>query len=377
MKAIQSLTGAELYLILDGGEKGDPLLEEYQRIAHVFLNRGGLFYLPAGPNLGTMLRSIARPAPELAICNSACGWRLLRPLREAGLPHLVSLVHERFRGFPRHVWRLIYQHSDRVIFPAQAMKAVVAAALPEFEDACVLPQGLRQPSFGLGDRMAARHDVRNKLRLFEDSPIILGCGTQDMRKGVDLFVQLAARVRAQTNRAVHFVWLGAERPDTLFADLIKVDIGALNLCSNITLLDEVTDPEPYFLAADAFSLTSRVDPFPCVVQEAMACALPVVVFEGSGGAKEAIADGCGIVVPYLDIEEMARALVRIIETPSQYAEMGQRAQTRVRSVYAFSEYAERIWEICEGVRGKAGHAPARAKGCREEVRKAITCLSKQ
>ena len=79
----------------------------------------------------------------------------------------------------------------------------------------------------------------------------------------------------------------------------------------------------------------------------MACALPIVAFDGSGGAKEAISGGCGIVVPYLDIEAMAGSLTSIVEHPSQYAGMGRNAEVRVRSVYRFSEYAERIRQICE------------------------------
>jgi glycosyltransferase involved in cell wall biosynthesis len=358
MKAIQSLTGAELYLILEKGEKADPLFEEYQRIAHVFLNREGQLYPPTSLNFGTLLRSIATPVPAVAICNSACSWSLLRILREAGLQNLISLIHERFVHFPRGVWRLIYQHSDRVIFPADAVKAAVTATMPEYWKGYVLPQGLHRHSFGRGDRITARREVRNNLGLSPDTRIILGCGTQDMRKGVDLFVQLAARVCADAAQNVHFVWLGAVQRGTLFAKLVDLDIDILNLSSRVTLLDEVTDPEPYFLAADAFAMTSRDDPFPCVVQEAMACALPVVAFEGSGGAKEALADGCGVVVPYLDIDAMARALTSVVDKPWEYAEMGQRAESRVHSLYVFAKYAERIWEICEDVIGQRAASEA-------------------
>jgi glycosyltransferase involved in cell wall biosynthesis len=165
-----------------------------------------------------------------------------------------------------------------------------------------------------------------------------------MRKGTDLFVQLAARVRSQSTKAVHFVWLGAG--DEQFSKFIQHDLALLDLCSTVSLLGETADPERYFLAADAFSLTSRDDPFPCVIHDAMACALPIVVFDGAGGAKEAISEGCGIVVPYLDIEAMARTITSILETPSKFAEMGENADRRVRSVYRFSNYAERILDIC-------------------------------
>jgi glycosyltransferase involved in cell wall biosynthesis len=161
------------------------------------------------------------------------------------------------------------------------------------------------------------------------------------------------------------VWLGAEHRGSHFSTLLELDISLLNLRSTVSLLDEVTDPEPYFLAADAFALTSRDDPFPCVIHEAMACALPIVVFDGSGGAKEAISGGCGIVVPYLDIEAMGRSLTSIVENPLQYAPMGQSAQLRVRSVYRFSDYAERIREICEVVMDK--RAPDEANDTRESI----------
>jgi glycosyltransferase involved in cell wall biosynthesis len=346
MEAIQALTGAELYLIL---ERGGPLLDDYQRIAHVFVNHNGMLYLPNGPNLARMLKSMAAPRADLAICNSADGWRLVRALRDAGLPNIISLIHERVIHFPAEAWRSIHQNSSRVIFPAEAVKAATTALQPAFHDALVVPQGLLKPEFGRGDRSAARTEVRNRLGLSPDTAIVFGCGTQDMRKGIDIFVQLAARVRAQTTCDVHFVWLGAELRGSHFSKLLDLDVTLLDLRSTVSLLDEVTDSEPYFLAADAFALTSRDDPFPCVIHEAMACALPIVAFDGAGGAKEAISDGCGIVVPYLDTEAMARSLTSVVENPLQYARMGHRAQLRVRSHYRFSEYAERIREICEVV----------------------------
>ena len=80
MEAFQTLTGAELYLIL---ERAGPLLEDYSRIAHVFVNHDGVLYLPNVLTLAGMLRSIAEPEPKLAICNCADGWRLVKALREA------------------------------------------------------------------------------------------------------------------------------------------------------------------------------------------------------------------------------------------------------------------------------------------------------
>ena len=56
---------------------------------------------------------------------------------------------------------------------------------------------------------------------------------------------------------------------------------------------------PYYLAADLLVLTSREDPCPLVNMEAMESSLPVVAFQGAGGAPEVLADA-GICVPYLE-----------------------------------------------------------------------------
>lgn len=346
MEALQALTGAELYLLL---ERGGPLLEDYQRIAHVLVNHHGLLNRSNSSTLAAMLDSIAGPSPQLAICNCTDGWRLVEALHTAGMPHIISLVHERVVHYSADVWQLIHRYSDRVLFPAHAVKAATSAAFPYFEDALVVPQGLLEPEFGRGDRSVARREVRSKLGLSADTAIVLGCGTQDQRKGIDLFLQLAARVRGRIKRKVHFVWIGAKQRDTYFSRFIDLDLSLLNLPSSVSIVGEVSDPETYFLAADAFALTSRDDPFPCVVHEAMACAVPIVAFDGAGGAKEALVDDCGIVVPYLDIEAMADSVISIVKRPSRYVAMGRRAEARVRTVYRFSEYAERVYQICETV----------------------------
>ncbi len=349
MEALRTLTGAELYLLL---ERDGPLLEDYQRIAHVVVNHHGLLYKPDSSTLAALLGSIAAPSPPLAICNCTDGWRLVEALREAGMPHLVSLVHERVVHYSAEVWQSIHRLSDRILFPAQAVKAATSAAFPEFADALVVPQGLLEPEFGRGDRTLARAEIRSRLGLAQDTAIVLGCGTQDQRKGIDLFLQLAARVRARVKRKVHFVWIGAKQRDTYFSRFVDLDLSLLNLHANVSIVGEVLDAESYFLAADAFALTSRDDPFPCVVHEAMACAVPIVAFDGAGGAKEALADDCGILVPYLDLEAMADSLISILKRPARHAAMGRRAETRVRSIYRFSDYAERIRQICAAVLGE-------------------------
>src|SRR4051794_9606912 len=68
-------------------------------------------------------------------------------------------------------------------------------------------------------------------------------------------------------------WLGAESADAQAAGSFRMagyrdDMGAI------------------FSAADAFALTSREDPFPTVVLEALSAGLPVAAFDRSGGIPD-------------------------------------------------------------------------------------------
>ncbi|RYZ28833.1 MAG: glycosyltransferase, partial [Chitinophagaceae bacterium] len=51
------------------------------------------------------------------------------------------------------------------------------------------------------------------------------------------------------------------------------------------------------------------DPFPLVCLEAGSLGKPIICFEKGGGICELIAEGGGTVVPYLNIEELAKAIL--------------------------------------------------------------------
>jgi glycosyltransferase involved in cell wall biosynthesis len=272
------------------------------------------------------------------------------------------LVHERVSRYAAEPAHLLHAKADRVIFPAQAVKQAAAHAYPQYRDADVVPQGLLNDRFGLADKAAARCALRAELGLGPDTRIVLGCGVRHPRKGLDLFVQLAARVRARSTAPPHFLWLGGDELPTEFKLFVEHDIALLGLGASISLAAETADPERYFLAADVFALTSRDDPFPCVVHEAMACALPVVAFSDAGGAGEALSDDCGIMVPYLDLDAMARHVAAIIGQPADFAAMGERAERRVRSQYRFADYARRVLEICTKLQAERGGTVTQPRG---------------
>jgi hypothetical protein len=243
-------------------------------------------------------------------------------------------------------YRAIYAASDRIVFPAEFVRdtADARARLPKGKSV-VIPQGLLDPDFADGDPDEAYRAIRKEIGAPKDAFIVLACGTIDLRKGVDLFVGVAQAVLRQTNDPIHFVWLGADVSD--LACWIKRDLAVLGLAERVHLVGGREAPAPFFQAADIFVLTSREDPFPCVVHEAMVAGTPVVAFEGAGGAPEALAEGCGITVGYRDVEAMAEAILRLRRDPEAAARIAESAKARVLSKYRFEDYYRALLQLAQ------------------------------
>src|SRR5262249_38488622 len=138
------------------------------------------------------------------------------------------------------------------------------------------------------------------------------------RKGVDLFAQVARRILLggaepglKSSLGAWFLWVG-HLSDPGLKNWLAHDAETAGMTGRIRFIGPCDDPSAYFQAADVFLLTSREDPFPCVNLEAIASGLPVVAFEGAGGAPEVL-ENAGVVVPYLDVDAMAEAVVRLLD----------------------------------------------------------------
>jgi hypothetical protein len=337
------------YELLVFCDRPGSLLEAFVEIAHVIDgSRHDLFAI--SPTIDDLLGAFGNNRPILAICNTSVINHYAIAFKRLGLP-VITLVHEMADRHSETQWREIYAASGRVIFPAEFVRATAhRRALLPTRKALVISQGLLDENFAAGDRAEARRSVVQELNLSEDAFLVLGCGTADLRKGIDLFVELAQKVGALGNDApVHFVWLGANGGD--LALWLENEIAARGLDQRVHLVGERDAPAPFFMAANAFVLTSRADPFPCVVHEAMVSETPVIAFEGVGGAPEALDGGCGIVVPFGDIAAMAEAVIALYRDPEAAMRMAKLAKERVLTKYCFEDYFHAITRLARNELG--------------------------
>ncbi len=177
--------------------------------------------------------------------------------------------------------------------------------------------------------------LRARFDLPADAAILAGCGTFDMRKAPDLFLQLAARIRDRwtSPRPLRFVWIGRMNVPEL-GKIVRHDSRRLGLEKELKLIGELSEPHALLSLADLFCLTSREDPFPLAMLEAGAMGKPVVCFDRAGGGPEYCAAGGGIAVPFLNIEAMADACLHWLNQPDTLARDGARAATTVRERFS-------------------------------------------
>ena len=165
-----------------------------------------------------------------------------------------------------------------------------------------------------------REQIRDELKLSEDDFVVVSSGTVDLRKGTDLFVQIA-RSCLETSK-LKFVWVGGDLTSKEYF-LFRQDIQKLRLEKDVIITGSVDNPYDYYNAADIFLMPSREDPFPLVCLEAAHLKKPIVCFEDAIGSTEFINNENGAVVPYFDMKAMTSEIIKMSEDSALVREKGE------------------------------------------------------
>ena len=245
---------------------------------------------------------------------------------------------------------MVASSPDIVVYPCEYMRDVANewAGLPE-DHGLVHPQGLIRESFLDGNNDAARRAFRKRLGLDQNSLIVLGCGSLELRKGPELFLLTAlAALRNGVDSRVHFVWVGSGAETYLDPTFwCTRDAARAGAADRIHFAGSMDDTDEAFRGSDLYLLTSREDPFPCVVHEAMACGLPIGCFKNSGGTPSMIESGGGTTVPFGDVQALAEVVGQWTDNDELRQEIGQIARTVVKDRYSMSRYVD--WLLQTGL----------------------------
>ena len=168
-------------------------------------------------------------------------------------------------------------------------------------------------------------------------PMVMNIASVQDRKGPDLFVETAQKV-IEKHETVEFVWVGGGQDLGKWQDRMKRD----SLQHRIKFIGSVEPGSALLRFASVFFLSSRDDPFPLSVLEAMALGKTVIAFD-VGGAPEALLDG-GIVLPAFDTERAAQVVLEEICKPGEGL-INQYAHERYYENFTPQKFADRLSSV--------------------------------
>jgi glycosyltransferase involved in cell wall biosynthesis len=295
------------------------------------------------------LSSIRRWAPDLTYANSVASLPILKMLRLPEIPVLLHVheLHTEIMSIQRRFPDLLESRPGRYLAVSDAVRRALISEFGIDERRISLVHEFIPES-----RLAVSRQTRagRKDGVF----VVGGAGFPSWRKGLTLWLQMAAELKNLLGPSVRFVWVGVPEwpsPDWLEGLRFRREIKLLGLDDVVDLVPSTPNALGRFQDFDVFAMTSWEDPCPLVVLENMGIGTPVVCFAGGGGAPEAVAD-TGIIIPEFDPWAMARSIAGLAANPRERDHLG--ALARERMIANFTDRVQ-VPKIRREVLALAGH----------------------
>jgi GalNAc-alpha-(1->4)-GalNAc-alpha-(1->3)-diNAcBac-PP-undecaprenol alpha-1,4-N-acetyl-D-galactosaminyltransferase len=206
----------------------------------------------------------------------------------------------------------------RRLYPRATSLVVLAEeSLSWFDDEVrdrgrVIPNAVLPPIY-LGETENAAQEKRERT--------LLAMGRLAYEKGFDLLLQAFARVAPR-----HPSWcLNIFGHGPLQTELEGL-ANQLGVKERVRFLGFTHQPYDVMRQSDLFVLSSRLEGFPNVLLEAMACGLPVISLDCTTGPRHIIRDGIdGLLAPAFDMTALAEALDRLMGDEAERRRLADRA----------------------------------------------------
>jgi glycosyltransferase involved in cell wall biosynthesis len=332
-----------------------PLLGEFSRLGAFEV---GPFPYSMSDLVLKMLSETHRP--DFALVNSIESRYALAALSEMRIPS-VALLHEfTYYTRPLHAFHeCIYNATSTVFSTSVTMKSLISR-FPELSSCKLLiePQGkCETPKNPLNNDLdKSKLNVQGKINdiLLLSEYIVIGLGTIQYRKGVDLFIESARQIMEHNpGISISFLWFGSgysPQDDLAYSCYIEEQIISSGLENKINILPTNKDLTKLYRTATLLLVPSRLDPLPNVAIDAMTHGLPLCCFNEVNGIAEHLIDAgleieC-VSAPF-DINNMAKQATSIINNHELRKRISDTIKCYASEKFQFSKYVERLKSIAK------------------------------
>jgi glycosyltransferase involved in cell wall biosynthesis len=186
--------------------------------------------------------------------------------------------------------------------------------------------------------------------------VVLGAGSVNFRKGIDLFLQCARQILSKIGEdQCRFVWIGQgyePRKDAAYSVYLEDQIMRAGLTDAVEIIDETTEIETAYELSDLFLLSSRLDPLPNVAIDAMFFNKPLVCFDKTTGIvsfleRAGLKDIC--IANYLDVEDLAEKASRLLRSADLRSQVASQLSTHVADSFDMERYVNDVVALVKPV----------------------------
>lgn len=292
------------------------------RTLYLLINRG-------------MKSALRRAAPDLIVCggyNYPSCWQAWLWGRRRNIPVLLwceSTARDRrsHQYLTSYAKRRFINSCSGFIVPGISSREYLASFGVPDEKIVAAPDAVDNALFfrGADQALADRARVAQELKLPE--PYFLYVGRMVREKGIFDLLAAYEKMSPQARKKFSLVYVG-DGPDRaeLLQRAASIEPGNVHWAGFV----HREQLPPYYALARALVLPTLSDPWGLVVNEAMACGLPVVVSDSAGCAADLVSDMWnGFVISPGDVTRLSSALDALAADSSLRSTMGQRSCERI------------------------------------------------
>lgn len=204
-----------------------------------------------------------------------------------------------------------------------------------FERLHLIPFGIDLELF---KRKENRDEIRKKLGIGKDNFVIMFRQAKEW-KGIPEIKEMLENLN--TNKPITILTVGETGMIDEFKD--KYQVIEYEWVNDNNLMVEL------YSASDLFLMPSLAEAFGMMAIEAMACSLPVIVFEGTSLPSVTFSPKCGIALKRGDTDSFVRTVVRLISSPEECIGRGEIGRQLVEDNYDLERYNSEIIKLYDGI----------------------------
>jgi glycosyltransferase involved in cell wall biosynthesis len=289
---------------------------------NILLNRG-------------LKKAFQRAAPDVILCggyNYVASWQAMRWARRNRVPFIlwVESTNQDLRSGHRLIEflkRKFMQSCSAFVVPGKSSRQYVLSYGISKDDIFTAPNAVDTEFFAERAAAVRQDDATRRQALGLPGRFFLFVGRLVPEKGVFDLLEAYGKLTPEVRAAIGLVLVG---DGVAHAELVRraslIEPGSIQ-CAGFIQREQLAS---YYALAEVFVFPSHTDTWGLVVNEAMACGLPVISSDAAGCTEDLVQDRWnGRVVGRGNVTQIAAAMEELARDSAVRAQMGNHSKERI------------------------------------------------